>query len=66
MKKLVLLSLALGFGLMATAQRAYELKQDVREHKAIQKKMIGIEPAKASTIVSTQETVTPVVPPNKH
>jgi hypothetical protein len=66
MKKLVLLSLALGFGLMATAQRAYELKQDVREHKAIQKKMIGIEPAKASTIVSTQETVTPVVPPNKN
>jgi hypothetical protein len=65
MKKLVLLSLALGFGLMATAQRAYELKQDVREHKAIQKKMIGIEPAKASTIVSTHETVTPVVPPNK-
>lgn len=66
MKKLVLLSLALGFGLMATAQRAYELKQDVREHKAIQKKMIGIEPAKASTIVSTQETVTPVVPPYKN
>ena len=65
MKKLLLLSLVLGFGLMATAQRTHDFKQEVREHKAIQKKMIGIEPAKASTIVSTQETVTPVVPPNK-
>ncbi|MCK9451570.1 MAG: T9SS type A sorting domain-containing protein [Bacteroidales bacterium] len=65
MKKLLLLSLALGFGLMANAQRTYNLKQDVREHKAIEKMMIGIEPAKASSIVSTQETVTPVVPPTK-
>jgi len=66
MKKLLLLSLALGFGLMANAQRAYNLKQDLREHKAIEKMMIGIEPAKASSIVSTQETVTPVVPPTKN
>ena len=45
---------------------AQNVKQEVRQHKAIQKMMIGIEPAKASSIVSTQETVTTVVPPTKN
>lgn len=66
MKKIVLLSLVLGFGLMATAQNTYTFKQEVVDYQAINKMMIGLEPAKASTIVSTQETVTPVVPPTKN
>jgi len=66
MKKIVLLSLVLGFGLMATAQRAYNFKQEVREHKAIQKQMIGVEPAKAVSVVSNTEANTPVVPPTKN
>jgi hypothetical protein len=66
MKKLVLLSLVLGFGLMATAQSTLNLKQDLRQHKAIDKMMVGVEPAKASTIVASQEIDTPVVPPTKN
>jgi len=66
MKKLVLLSLVLGLGLMATAQSTLNLKQDLSEHKAIDKMMVGVEPAKASTVVASQEIDTPVVPPTKN
>ncbi|MBU1369703.1 MAG: hypothetical protein KJ754_08415, partial [Bacteroidetes bacterium] len=65
MKKLLLLSLVLGFGLMATAQNAYKFKQEVVDYQAIDKMMVGVEPAKASTVVASQEIDTPVVPPTK-
>jgi hypothetical protein len=66
MKKLVLMSLVLGFGLMVSAQTTLNLKQDLPQHKAIDKVMVGIEPAKASTVVANQESETPVVPPTKN
>ena len=65
MKRLVLLGLVMGFGFMATAQSTHNLKQDLPEHKAIDKVMVGIEPAKASSIVSNQEINTPL-PPSKN
>ena len=55
----------MGFGFMATAQSTHNLKQDLPEHKAIDKVMVGIEPAKASSIVSNQEINTPL-PPSKN
>ncbi|MBU1369704.1 MAG: T9SS type A sorting domain-containing protein [Bacteroidetes bacterium] len=66
MKKIVLLSLILGMGFMATAQQAYKFKQPVREYQAIQKQKIGIEPTKASSVVSNTTIETPVVPPTKN
>jgi len=66
MKRLVLLGLVMGFGFMATAQSTHNLKQDLPEHKAIDKVMVGIEPAKASSIVSNQEINTAVLPPSKN
>ena len=65
MKRLVLLGLVMGFGFMATAQSTHNLKQDLPEHKAIDKVMVGIEPAKASSVVTNQEINTPL-PPSKN
>ncbi|MDD4373730.1 MAG: T9SS type A sorting domain-containing protein [Bacteroidales bacterium] len=65
MKKLVLLGLVMGLGFMATSQTNLNLKQDLPEHKAIDKVMVGIEPAKASGVVINQEIDTPVLPPTK-
>ena len=65
MKRLVLLGLVMGFGFMATAQSTHNLKQDLPEHKAIDKIMVGIEPAKASSVVTNQEINTPL-PPSKN
>ena len=66
MKRLVLLGLVMGFGFMATAQSTHNLKQDLPEHKAIDKVMVGIEPAKASSVVTNQEINTAVLPPSKN
>ena len=62
MKKVLLLSFVMSFGLMTTAQTNLQLIQDLPEHKAIDKIMVGIEPAKASSVVTNQEINTPLSP----
>lgn len=64
MKKLLLLSLAICFGFAATAQRTYTFKQQVREHKAIEKMKIGIEPVKDNTVVNAQADEAPAYLPS--
>ena len=43
----------------------YPLNPHIQQHKAIQKQMIGIEPAKASTVVTSRKINPPIIPPAK-
>ncbi len=63
MKKVLLVVLALSFGATTFAQRTYTLKSNLREHQAIEKMMIGIEPTKATTVVSNQQNDVPAFLP---
>jgi len=65
MRKILLLGLVLGIGTSVIAQRAHTFKQQVREHKAIEKMMIGIEPVKASSVVTAQQTEAPAFIPQQ-
>jgi hypothetical protein len=50
MKRLLLLSFAVGFGLFAVAQQTHNFKTQVPQHKAVQKIMAGIEPIKSGVL----------------
>ncbi|MCK9292360.1 MAG: T9SS type A sorting domain-containing protein [Bacteroidales bacterium] len=63
MRKVLLLTLVLGLGLTAFAQRTYKLKSNLREHQAIEKMMIGIEPTKATSMISNQQNDAPAFLP---
>jgi hypothetical protein len=66
MKKIVLLALVLGVGLMATAQRSVQLKDNLRQHAAIQKMMVGIEPIKSTSVVHAQPADIPFLPADRN
>ncbi|MCC7318397.1 MAG: hypothetical protein IT219_07670, partial [Bacteroidales bacterium] len=59
MKKALLLGLVLGFGSLVVAQSTVTLKPNQRQHKAIEKMKIGIEPVKTSSVVSSQQIEAP-------
>lgn len=63
MKKILLLILALGLCGFASAQNTLKFKKSFREYQAIQKQMIGIEPVKATSVVSAHHDNTPAFPP---
>ena len=65
MKKLSLLFLLVALGLTNFAQKAHNLKSNLREHKAVEKMMVGIEPAKASSVVHSQQTDAPAFLPQQ-
>jgi hypothetical protein len=48
-----------------TKSISYPLKPNIQQHKAIQKQMIGIEPAKASTLVASKKIDPPLIPHTK-
>ncbi|NOU47264.1 MAG: T9SS type A sorting domain-containing protein [Bacteroidales bacterium] len=50
MKRLLLLSFAVGFGLSVVAQQTHNFKTQVPQHKAVQKIMAGIEPIKSGVL----------------
>jgi hypothetical protein len=50
MKKLVLLSLAVGFGLFAVAQQTHNFKTQMPQHKAVQKMKAGVDPVKSGVL----------------
>lgn len=66
MKKLVLLALVMGFGLFATAQKSLQLKGNLKEYKAIQKMMVGIEPIKSGSVVAAHQEELPMVPADRN
>lgn len=65
MKKALLLGLVLGFGSLVVAQSTVTLKPNQRQHKAIEKMKIGIEPVKTSSVVSSQQIEAPAFLPTQ-
>ncbi len=66
MKKIVLLTLVLGISLLATAQRSVQLKNNLRQHGAVEKMMVGIEPLKSSSVVHAQQADIPFLPADRN
>ncbi len=56
MKKLVLLSLAVGFGMLTVAQQTYNFKTQLPQLKAVQKMMTGVDPVKSGVLPQSGPT----------